>query len=144
MKVKNQGFTLIELMITLVVIAVIAAVAIPSYGGYVQRAARAEAATALREASVFMQRFYAMNNAYDQMLDGTAVALPPSLQQTPDQGNPRYLISLGVITPTGYTLQATPQGGQASDGCGMLSMTNTGQRTASDAGSPDEITRCFR
>ena len=144
MKVKNQGFTLIELMVTLVVIAIIAAVAIPSYGSYVQRAARAEAATALREASVFMQRFYAMNNAYDQMLDGTALVLPAGLQQTPGQGTPRYLIDLAAITPTGYTLRAVPQAGQASDGCGTLTMTNTGQRTASDAGSPDEITRCFR
>ena len=144
MKSKNQGFTLIELMVTLVVVAVIAAVAIPSYGSYVQRATRAEAATALREASVFMQRFYAMNNAYDQMLDGTAVALPAGLQQTPDQGTARYLISLAAVRPTGYTLQAVPQGGQAADGCGTLSMTNTGQRAAADAGSPDEVTRCFR
>ncbi len=144
MKASNKGFTLIELMITMVVIAVIAAIAIPSYGRYVQRSARAEAATGLREASVFMQRFYAMNSAYDQKLDGTALALPASLQQTPSQGVARYVIDLANLTATGFTLRATPQGGQVGDGCGTLTLTNTGQRTASDAGTGSATTRCWR
>ncbi|MGC1443605.1 MAG: prepilin-type N-terminal cleavage/methylation domain-containing protein, partial [Burkholderiaceae bacterium] len=58
MKTTSKGFTLIELMITLVVIAILAAIALPSYGRYVQKASRAEAKSALLEASQFMQRFY--------------------------------------------------------------------------------------
>ncbi|MGB7303896.1 MAG: type IV pilin protein [Burkholderiaceae bacterium] len=146
MKTTSKGFTLIELMITLVVIAILAAIALPSYGRYVQKASRAEAKSALLEASQFMQRFYVMNNAYDQRLDGTPVALPAGLLQTPSLGDAKYTINFtgGGLTPTSYILQASATALQGDDGCGNLSISNTGRRTASLAANDMEVARCWR
>lgn len=143
---KQRGFTLIELMITLVVIAILASIALPSYGRYVQRASRAEAKSALLEASQFMQRFYVMNNAYDQRLDGTPVTLPPNLSQSPSQGAARYIIGFsgGGATATDFVLQATATASQGDDGCGDLTISNTGRRTASLAADEVEVERCWR
>lgn len=146
MKTSQRGFTLIELMITLVIVAILASIAIPSYSRYVQSASRAEAKSALLEASQFMQRFYAMNNAYDAKLDGTVVALPPSLVQTPSQGAAKYQIAFlaGEPTPTTFVIQAAATALQGDDGCGTLSISNTGRRTASLASSAAEVARCWR
>jgi type IV pilus assembly protein PilE len=146
MKKPQTGFTLIEVMIAMVIVAILAAIAIPSYSRYVQSASRAEAKSALLEASQFMHRFYAMNNAYDAKLDGTAVALPASLAQTPTQGAAKYNIAFlaGSPTPTTFVVQATATARQGDDGCGTLSISNTGRRTASLAGSAAEVARCWR
>ena len=53
----SAGFTLIELMITLAVIAILTMIALPSYSSYLARAKRADARSQLVQAAQFMQRF---------------------------------------------------------------------------------------
>ena len=90
------GFTLLELMIAVVVVAILAAVAYPSYQNYVGRGYRAEAHTALREA----------NN--------------PAVTE-----GGRYQVAVAV-TAVSFTLTATAQGSQASLDASCPSMTLTG------------------
>jgi prepilin-type N-terminal cleavage/methylation domain-containing protein len=57
-KVLQKGFTLIELMIAVVVIAILAAIAYPSYQDSVRKSRRADAKSALMEHAQFMERTY--------------------------------------------------------------------------------------
>lgn len=61
---KNDGFTLIELMVVLIIIAIIAAIAIPSYQAYVRRALAAQMQQEMQRISVLLERHKARNFSY--------------------------------------------------------------------------------
>jgi len=61
---KASGFTLIELMITLVVVAILAAIAVPSYIQYIQRGKISEAISNLSSTRLQLEKYYADNHMY--------------------------------------------------------------------------------
>lgn len=61
---RNQGFTLLELMVVVAIIAILAAIAIPSYIGIQKRAARSEAKANLEAISLVLEGYMAENNDY--------------------------------------------------------------------------------
>lgn len=129
---KNEGFTLIELMITVAVIGILASIAYPSYQEQVRKSRRADAQGALLELSNFMERFFTENNRYDQNRAGNAVALP--FAESPKDGMTKYYdlsFQAGALNQTQYTLQAVPKGAQANDRCGTFRLTHTGARSVS-------------
>ena len=135
MKNKQHGFTLLELLITVAIIAIISAIAWPSYQNYVIKGRRTAATACMMEASQYMERFYTMNLRYDQTRTGTAVSLP-NMECRNNLEN-FYTFSLANVTETGYSVRAVPQGQQATKDteCATLTLTATGQRTSSGGGS---------
>ena len=125
---KGRGFTLIELMIVVAIIAILAAIAMPSYSRYVMRSRRASGHDVLMLVSTAQERFYTNHNAYATDLDTQLGFNTASL--TGDGGY--YIVSLsGAATANTFTLQAVPQGGQANDACKNLLLSNTGAKTFS-------------
>lgn len=61
---KSYGFTLIEVMITVVIVAILASVAIPSYTQYVRKARRTEVTTTMLGVAAGLEKFLLANNAY--------------------------------------------------------------------------------
>ena len=61
---KNQGFTLIELMIVVAIVAILAAIAIPMYTDYITRAQLVAAHTGLNGGRVLMEQYYQDNRLY--------------------------------------------------------------------------------
>jgi len=121
---KIGGFSLMELMIVVAIVAILGSIAYPSYLNQVTKSRRTDAQAVLMEAAQFMERFYTENNRYDQDTGGTAVALPAQLQESPrDGGTKSYDITVQASTASTYTLRATPKNGQAGDG--FLQLTNT-------------------
>lgn len=126
----SKGFTLIEIMVVVAIIGILAAVAMPAYTGYIARANRADARTQLIQAALFMQRFYAANDSYQQDRAGTAVltAMPASLKNSPADGTALYTLSIPTATDTDFSLRMVPvsTGKMASDKCGTFTLTATG------------------
>jgi type IV pilus assembly protein PilE len=61
---QQRGFTIIEVMITVAIIAILAAIALPAYNDYVQRAKLTEAMNGLSETRVRLEQFYQDNRNY--------------------------------------------------------------------------------
>jgi type IV pilus assembly protein PilE len=133
-----QGFTLIELMITVAIIGILAAIALPSYTEHIRKSRRSAAISALAEAAQFMERNMTLYNCYNYSTasdcvgqSGTDVALPTTWASLPSD-SAMYTISLsGTTTASTYTLQAAPKTGtpQAGDACGTFQLDNTGARS---------------
>lgn len=126
---RQHGVTLIELLITVVIIGIMAAIAYPSYQTYVARANRAEAQGILMENAQFLERNYTTANRYDTLnSDGTGGA-PPIVAQSPKPvSTPKYKIAAayGAAPAQTFTLTATPTGSMTGDSCGNLTLTNAG------------------
>ncbi len=61
---KQQGFTLIELMIVIAIVGILAAIALPAYQDYTVRAKVSEALANLAEAKTTIAEYYSANNAF--------------------------------------------------------------------------------
>ena len=112
----NRGFTLIELMVVVVIVAIIASMAIPSYVEHIRRGNRAQAGAALLENAQSLQVFYNTKNTY------TGAALPWA--QSPANGSAKYNIAISAADNISFLLEATPT--FADPNCGNLTLTSTG------------------
>lgn len=90
---KQQGFTLIELMIVVVVISILASIGIPSYSNYVARGKVIEATSGLSAGRVKMEQFYQDNRTY---AGGTCPAATTN-----------FTYACSNLTTTSYTITAT-------------------------------------
>lgn len=73
---QPRGFTLIEVMITVAIIAILAAVALPSYTDYIRRGKIAEATAGLSDLRVKLEQFYQDNRNYASTATVCGVAMP--------------------------------------------------------------------
>lgn len=129
---RQRGFTLMELVVTMVIIAILTAIAIPNYTAYIQRSNRSEARNALLEAATWMERWRTERGLYGNAA-ATPTAAPASFPFTQVPAAPataKYTIATPTIAPggIGYTITATPTGVMAGDVCGNLSVDQSGQR----------------
>jgi type IV pilus assembly protein PilE len=134
-KQSVRGFTLIEIMIVVGIIGIIAAIAIPSYTQYVTRAKRADARTALVQASQFMQRFYSANDSYMQDRASTPNpvldVMPGGLKRSPGDGAViLYQLTIPTATATDFELRMAPvsPGPLANDPCGTFTLNAQGKK----------------
>jgi type IV pilus assembly protein PilE len=131
MRIFQRGITLIELMTVLVIVAILASIGIPSYSQYVRRSHRAEAKAALLQNAQFMERNFTVSNSYSvdgagDELNGDAL---PVTQTPKEAAKRRYRIVLDNDASS-FTLSAIPEGANADDECGTLTLTNTGLKEA--------------
>lgn len=132
---RVAGFTLIELMIAVAIVAILAAIAYPSYEEQMRKGRRAEGKAALNEVAQRLERCFTRFNAYN------AAGCSGVADMTSESG--WYQVSASAMTATTYTLQAVPQRGQATSDtrCGTLTLTHVGARGQS--GTPPEGYRCW-
>jgi type IV pilus assembly protein PilE len=132
----NKGFSLIEVMIAVAIVAILVAVALPSYQRYVIRTGRTEARTLMVEVAALQERFRYNNPGYATSLGDLGLTTPLETE------NRRYVVTMNPATATAFTLVATRQNSQASDAeCGNLTLTNAGVRGESGTGTAAE---CWR
>ena len=123
---RRRGFTLIELMIALVVVAILAAVALPSFMDSIRKSRRSEAFSALSNIQQAQERWRTNNAAYASNLSASA---PTGLNIPSTTANGYYTLSLADVSATGYKAVATAVTGtsQANDGaCAKLGVQMNG------------------
>jgi len=119
----QSGFTLIELMIAVAVLAILLAVALPSYKDSMRKSRRTDAYTSLNTVQQAQERWRSNNPAYNDLLTASATATPPGLGLAGTTANSHYAVSLENVGPIGYTAVATASStsSQAEDGaCARL------------------------
>jgi len=117
---QSKGFTLIELVIVVAIIAVLSAIAIPAYRQYVLRSNRTSATRALQDMATREENYYFTNNAYTNST--TNLGLTSAV--TPDG---YYTLSIPSASSTDYTLLATAAGTQTKDlKCGNFQLQRNG------------------
>ena len=104
----ESGFTLIELMVTVAIIAIIAAIAVPSYQGYISDRYRNQAAADAKVCALALERFYSEGFTY---VGGESQCNTNS----PTNGTAQYTLSVSTAVSS-YTITASPvSGGSCSD-----------------------------
>ena len=128
----SGGFTLIELMTVVVVIAIMAAIALPAYMDYVRRSRRAEAITLLNRIAQEQERWRANNISYTTDLSASGVNV-----SNPSNGYYTAGVTFPAASATSYAATATAAGAQLSDAkCTSLTLTmNLGNLTYASSGA---------
>ncbi|MEN9728168.1 MAG: type 4 fimbrial biosis protein PilE [Pseudomonadota bacterium] len=133
---RSCGFTLIELMVVVVIVALLATVAYPSFVEQIRRSGRAEARAALMEARAREEQYFLDNKTYTE--DRSLLRLQLALSGS--GGTAKFLTESGKYdiqvdcssACMAYTLSAVPQGAQEQDRCGTLTLTSEGVKGATD------------
>ena len=134
----TMGFTLIELMIVVALIAIIAAIAYPSFIDSVRKARRADAQTGLMEAAHKLENYYARNATYTE--DLTEVGYGNAGWNDISEGSNTVYYQMRVI-PGGcniancFILETQSQGDQVNDRVSTFTLRSTGAKTMVENGA---------
>jgi type IV pilus assembly protein PilE len=132
-----QGFTMVELLITVAILGILAGVAYPSYLKYVARGNRSAAQSFMLEVASRQERYLVDARQYAPDLATLGMSVPSNVSG-------KYTVTIAGVTatPPAYTIQAVPVGTQqTSDAtCGTLSVSSTGAKAAT---GPAGATSCW-
>lgn len=139
---KQLGFTVIELMIVLVIVAILLSIGLPSYQQQLQKARRSLGRAELMEVMARQEQFFLNHRQYASVL--TDLGFPESPYAIGTDGNDLAATAAGRIyrieistLPGGFALFAIPQLTQSRDYlCGTLSLTSVGVKAATGSASP--------
>jgi type IV pilus assembly protein PilE len=139
-RVRTQGFSLVELMVTVAIVAVLAAIALPSYRRYVLQGKRTDAIKALAFYQQALERCYSQNFTYVNAGPTPCTSAPGTATNT-DNGD--YQLTF-AINASNYTLTATAIGTQAPDTqCSVFTITQAGVQGAHDTSGNDQTQACW-
>lgn len=164
--IKQNGFTLMELMITVAIAAIIAAIAVPSYEVQVRKGKRPDAKVELLRIAQIQESYFAQNLSYARDLTSTLAngglgLTGPSVRSEKHE----YIITMAALANGGgacngtsanscssYTIFATPggadgigSGSQVHDtDCPRFTITNTGLKGTSASASATDVNKCWK
>lgn len=126
---RAGGFTLVELVITVAIVAILMAIALPSYRQYIRRSTRAEAQAYMMAVAARQQQFLLDTRAYAATLADVGVPVPANVQTA-------YTLAMPAPTasPPAFTITLTPASAQSADPCGTLSINQAAVKTAATSG----------
>lgn len=140
---RDEGFSLVELMVVVAIVALLAALAVPAYARYTDRARRADGKALLLHIAQAEERHYAVHHHYGDL---RAIGFSSANEAASEAGH--YQAQAVVGDEQGddqsYVITATGLGTQANDACGSLSIDSEGHRlpSSSDA-SRNRNGRCW-
>lgn len=124
-----KGFTLIELIFVVAILAILLALAYPAYTDQIRKARRADAISTMMSTAQYLERCFTQTNAYN------GCTQPAGLS-----ADDYYNIDVDPYTATTYTITAEPQGAQATDPCGTFQLDYLGNKSTTTGAASD---RCW-
>jgi type IV pilus assembly protein PilE len=139
---RAAGFTLIELMVTIIIGAILISIAGPAYLTQIRKSRRTEAKTAILDLASREERLYSTTNTYS--------ATPATLGYTAfGQAIGGGYFKLAVSAPTGatptFSVTATAINSQLKDtACAKFIVDQTGKQQTKTSGNVDSTTECLK
>ena len=109
---KTSGFTLIEVMIVVAIVAILATIAYPSFADQMRKSRRAEAMASIQDAQLRLERWRVDHASFA----GSGLVIP-------DTAHYKFEITADIAK---YSIKASPQAGQAKDSCEILTLGRDG------------------
>jgi type IV pilus assembly protein PilE len=139
-----SGFTLVELLVVVAIVAIVARFAIPAYTASIYKAHRSDAKTALLDLAAREERYFTQYNTYSSTASalgyGASTTFPVNLPG--GSATTDYTLTVSAASATAYTLTATPAGSQADDTiCSGYQLDNFGNQT--NFGNSGSATGCW-
>ena len=140
MKRRSGGFTLIEIMIAVAIVAILVAVGLPAYLEQINKSRRAEGKTALLQAIQLQERFYTASSTATYSPDlgplhGLASSATVYSGDNPASTTGWYILTadttdcLPADLSACVRIVATPKAGFTDENCGVLTLNSRGVRT---------------
>ena len=121
----GRGFTLMELMITIVIIGILAGIALPGYQNSVRKSHRSAAQAEMLEIANRQQQFLLANRSYATSLSNLGYTVPSGVAE-------RYTCTVGATNPSNglptFTVSCQPVGAQQASGFDTLTLDGTGTK----------------
>jgi type IV pilus assembly protein PilE len=146
---RIQGFTLIELMVTVAVVSILTTVAVASYRYEVLKSYRTDARTALLDMAGREERYYSLNNTYtstpgDLGYAGLGAGTSVGSNSEYQLDTPNWMAATATM-PATFTLEADAIGTQVNDtSCEKFFVTSGGQQYSQDGNGNDTTSTCWQ
>lgn len=125
---RESGFSLIELMIVVAILAILASIVLPSYNNHIRKARRAAGAACATAVAQQLERVYTTNLSY------AAAPNIATLTASCDSDALRFYTMGRNVAARTYTVTAAPRGAQSGDSCGTLSINQLGVKSPGTGG----------
>ncbi|MGX9462383.1 type IV pilin protein [Shewanella sp. A14] len=120
-QISLKGFTLIEVMITVVIIGILSAIAYPSYTSFIVKSGRSEGMAAVMRVSNLQEQYYMDHRSFAEDMTKLGLSADPFLTES-------GFYSVDSAGTTAYTITATAKGSQATRDttCATITLTSAG------------------
>jgi type IV pilus assembly protein PilE len=125
-KHRQRGFTLIELMITVAIVAILSAIAYPSYQQYVRKSVRSAAQSFMLSLAAKQEQYIVDARAYTATIGTGGLAMTAPAETS---GKYTFAMTAPGGTPPTFTITATVVGGSSQAVDGNLGLTSDGVKT---------------
>jgi type IV pilus assembly protein PilE len=128
-----RGFTLIEVMITVAILAIVSIIALPSYNSYLARSRRADAQQFIQQMDNRQKQILVEQRAYASAPNALNVASTGWACTAASCTNQFYTVTFNpavdnTATPPSYTICAVPNAGTGQADDGTLTLDSTGSK----------------
>lgn len=134
MTITKDGFSLIELLIVLFIIAVLISIAVPTYNHHLMMGKRLDGKISLLDLATRLERYYTEQHTYANATIGAHSS--SDVLATPFSQQGFYRLSIINQTNTSFLIQAAPMPEKLNDkNCGALQLNQLGEKSITGSGT---------